>query len=113
MEPKLSETMIIALTACIIGGAFIVGLSLVIQRFWTGTRIVGWLFTLAGVLVLAFSRVIVFPELKLKFVNNWPLVDTLMSVASFGCAVQLYRSSRNRKHPLPVGTILIIGVTAL
>jgi len=109
----LTETMIIALAACIIGGVIVVGTYLVIQRFWTGTRIVGWLFTLAGVLVLAFSRLIVLPGLKVKFVNNWPLVDALMAVASFGCAVQLYRFSRKKKHSLPVGTILIIGVTAV
>jgi len=113
MQPKLTETMMIALTACVIGGAIVVGSCLVIQRFWAGTRIVGRLLALAGVLVLAFSRLIVFPGLKLQFVNNWPLVDALMVVASFGCAVQLYRFSRNRKHPLPVGTIWIIGVTAL
>ena len=113
MEPKLTETMIIALTACTIGGVIVVGTCWVMQRFWAGSKIVGWLLTLAGVLVLAFSRLIVFPGLKVKFVNNWPLVDTLMVVASFGCAVQLYRFSRNRKHLLPVATILIIGVTAV
>jgi membrane associated rhomboid family serine protease len=113
MEPKLTETMIIALIACIIGGAIVVGTCWVMQRFWAGSKIVGWLLTLAGVIVLAFSRLIVFPGLKGKFVNNWPLVDTLMVVASFGCAVQLYRFSWNRKHSLPVATILIIGVTAV
>jgi rhomboid protease GluP len=72
-----------------------------------------WLLTLAGVLVLAFSRLIVFPGLKHKFINNWPLVYAIMSAACFGCAVQLYRFSRNRKHSLPVATFLIIGVTGL
>src|SRR5437773_2626645 len=72
-----------------------------------------WPLTLAGVLVLAFSRLIVFRGLKNKFVNNWPLVYAIMAAAIFGCVVQLYRFSRKRKHSLPVATILIIGVTAL
>jgi membrane associated rhomboid family serine protease len=80
---------------------------------FTGTKIVGWLLLLAGILVLAFSRMIVLPGLKHKFVNNWPLVYAIMAVAIFGCAVQLYRFSRNRKHSLPMATILIFGVTAL
>jgi rhomboid protease GluP len=113
MEPKLTETMIIALAACIFSGVIVVGAYLIIQRFCPGNRIVGWFFTLAGVLVLAFSRLIVIPGIHQKFMNNWPLVDTLMIIASIGCAVQLYRFSRNRKYPLPIGTILIIGVTAV
>ncbi len=72
-----------------------------------------WLLALAGVLVLAFSRLIVLPGLKFKFVNNWPLVYAIMAATIIGCAVQLYRFSWNRKHSLPVATILIVGVTAL
>ena len=37
----------------------------------------------------------------------------MMAAATFGCTVQLYWFSRNRKHSLSVTTILIIGVTAL
>jgi len=105
--------MIFALTACVIGGVIVVGTCWVMHRCWAGSKIAGWLLTLAGVLVLAFSRLIVFPGSKVKFVNNWPLVDAFMVVAAFGCAVQLYRFSQNRKHSLPVATILVIGVTAV
>lgn len=79
----------------------------------TGIRGFGWLLTLAGVLVLVFSRLIVFPGLKLKFANNWPLVYAITAAAIIGCAVQLYRFSRNTKHSLPIATILIVGMTAL
>src|SRR5688500_10205499 len=96
--------------ACVIGGIISWAAWYFTRHFAEWSR---WLLALAGVLVLAFSRLIVFPGLKNKFVNNWPLVYAIMAAAFFGCTVQLYRFSRNGKYSLPVATILIIGVTAL
>ena len=43
----------------------------------------------------------------------WASTNIIVSIATFGGVVRLYRSSQNTKHSPPIVAILIIGVTAL